>query len=280
MDKLMKTEEKYSVLMSVYYGDRPDWLRLSIESIFNQTVSTDDFVIVCDGPLPKELNKVLDEYSEKNSCVHVFRLQKNMGLGIALAFGVERCKNELIARMDADDISLNCRAELELQLHESGNYDVVGGEILEFIDDPERPVAIRNVPEHASKARDFFIYRNPLNHVSVMFKKSSVLRAGNYQDMPYREDYYLWVRMLEKGATLYNIQKPLVLVRTGDAMYRRRAGKQMLDSCISLARYMKNRGFLTNFEYIKVLLMWIGGATLPTKVRKKIYKRSFRHELE
>lgn len=275
----MKTEGKYSVLMSVYYGDRPDWLRLSIESILNQTVSTDDFVIVCDGPLSKELNKVLDEYSEKNDCVHVFHLQKNMGLGIALAFGVERCKNELIARMDADDISLNCRAELELQLHGSGNYDVVGGEILEFIDDPERPVAIRNVPEYASKERDFFIYRNPLNHVSVMFKKSSVLRVGNYCDMPYREDYYLWIRMLEKGATFYNIQKPLVLVRAGDAMYRRRAGKQMLDSCISLARYMKNRGFLTNFEYIKVLLIWIGGATLPTKVRKKIYNKSFRCKL-
>lgn len=275
----MTVKQNYSVLMSVYHADQPDWLRLSIESILNQTIPTDDFVIVCDGPLSEGLNQVLNEYSEINSCIHIFRLQKNVGLGNALAFGIKCCKNELIARMDADDISLKNRAQIQLKLHKNGNYDVVGGEILEFMDNPKHPTGIRSVPECANKARDFYIYRNPLNHVSVMFKKSSVLRAGNYQDMPYREDYFLWIRMLEKGAKLYNIQKPLVLVRAGDAMYKRRAGKRMLSSCISLAKYMKNGGFLTNFEYIKVLVMWIGGATLPTKVRKKIYKKSFRHGL-
>lgn len=275
----MKAKQNYSVLMSVYHADNPDWLRVSIKSILDQTIPTDDFAIVCDGPLSEGLNQVLDEYSEVNNCIHVFRLKKNVGLGNALAFGIKCCKNELVARMDADDISLNNRAELQLKLHETGNYDVVGGEILEFIDNPKYPIDIRGVPECASKARNFYIYRNPLNHVSVMFKKSSVLRAGNYQHMPYREDYFLWIRMLEKGAEFYNIQKPLVLVRAGDAMYKRRAGKQMLDSCISLAKYMKNRGLLTNFEYIKVLTMWIGGATLPVGVRKRIYKKSFRRDL-
>ena len=143
----MKAKQNYSVLMSVYHADNPDWLRVSIKSILDQTIPTDDFVIVCDGPLSEGLNQVLDEYSEVNNCIHVFRLKKNVGLGNALAFGIKCCKNELVARMDADDISLNNRAELQLKLHETGNYDVVGGEILEFIDNPKYPIDIRGVPE-------------------------------------------------------------------------------------------------------------------------------------
>ena len=101
----MKAKQNYSVLMSVYHADNPDWLRVSIKSILDQTIPTDDFVIVCDGPLSEGLNQVLDEYSEVNNCIHVFRLKKNVGLGNALAFGIKCCKNELVARMDADDIS-------------------------------------------------------------------------------------------------------------------------------------------------------------------------------
>ncbi len=275
-----KQMPNYSVLMSVYHGDRPEWLSESIDSILRQSTPTNDFVIICDGPLNEELDEVLSYYEGRNECIRIYRLPYNTGLGNALSIGIKNCKNELIARMDADDISLPERMEKQLVFHCEKHFDLVGSEILEFVGDSEAPHSIRKVPESNQEIYRYLKLRNPVNHVSVMFRKSSVLSAGNYLSMPFREDYYLWLRMLKNGAVFYNIQEPLVLVRAGDGMYKRRSGRQMRNSCFKMAKYMLNCKLINPLEYLIILSIWIGGASLPICIRKAIYKLSLRSKVQ
>ena len=215
--------EPYSVLMSVYGKERAEYLRESIESMLSQTERADDFVIVCDGPLTDELEQALKEAAEKNkSMFQIIRLKENQGLGIALNQGIRFCRNELIARMDSDDISVAERCEKQLAVFASQNADIVGGIIEEFADTVLNPTAMRKVPQTDKEIKVFAKRRNPFNHPSVMFRKSAVERAGNYEDCKGFEDYYLWTKMLKQGMVGYNIQETLVYMRTSAGMYKRR----------------------------------------------------------
>ena len=118
MDKLTETktvDNKFSVLMSLYIKEKPEYLRECIESILCQTVLPDEIVIVKDGPLTEELEQVLEEYISKNPTLYtIVPLGKNVGLGLALAEGMHWCRNELVARMDTDDVCRNDRFEKQL----------------------------------------------------------------------------------------------------------------------------------------------------------------------
>lgn len=165
--------KSYSVLMSVYAKEQPQFLKLAIESILNQTVSTNEFVIVCDGPLTQALDDVLDSYSDKYKSLFKFiRLPQNLGLGPALREGIRYCNNELIARMDSDDISCLTRMQRQLQLFdEDEKLDFCSGHIAEFDNNPQDIVAYRRVPCTHSEILEYAHKRNPMNHMAVMYKK-------------------------------------------------------------------------------------------------------------
>ena len=218
--------EKYSVLMSVYYKENPEYLKIAIESMLNQTVKPDEFIIVEDGPLTEELNNVIDEYCKAfKDLFTIIKLKENKGLGPALAEGVKASRNELIARMDSDDISLPTRCEKQLKIFEKNNeLAVVGTNMTEFIDDEENIISKRIVPQYHNEIVKYMKKRCPLNHVTVMFKKSIILGVGNYIEWHYNEDYYLWLRLYLQNAIFHNIQEDLVNVRVGIEMYKRRGG--------------------------------------------------------
>ena len=203
-------------------------------------------------------------------------MDENRGLGEALAFGISKCKNELIARMDADDISLSDRCEKQLIEFRKKNVDVVGGLIVEFYDKPSNLKNVRVVPEHLDEIIKFSKFRSPVNHVSVMYKRSSVLAAGGYKDFPFLEDYYLWIRMLANGAIFYNMQQPLVLVRTGKSMYVRRSGFKLCRSQVRLAKYMKSIGYVSYGDFLKNVIVRVGGTLLPSLIRRSIYEQKLR----
>ena len=123
--------DNYSVLMSVYHKEKAEFLREALDSIWNQTVQTNDFVLICDGPLNEELDSVIEEHVKAHPDVlHVTRLEKNGGLANALNIGIKLCKNELVARMDSDDISYPDRCERQLKIFESrDDVDLVSGTI-------------------------------------------------------------------------------------------------------------------------------------------------------
>ena len=274
-------DKRYSVLMSVYYKELPQYLRESILSIYRQTIPTDDFVLVCDGPLSEALDVVIDEMKEKFlDRMQIIRLKKNGGLGNALNIGIKYCKNELVARMDSDDVSSDDRCEKELKIFEQNpNLSIVSGNVMEFEGSVENVTSCRALPEYQRDIIAFSKYRNPFNHPAIMYKKSAVINAGGYKDFYLLEDYYLWIRMLSKGFEGYNIQENILMMRSGDALYKRRGGMEYLISQYRLLEYMKEINFINRKEYLKGVFFRTCSVLCPIALRKKIYKIAFRRTL-
>ncbi|MBQ6222758.1 MAG: glycosyltransferase [Solobacterium sp.] len=275
---------EYSVLMSVYKNEKAENLRLSMNSMWNQTVQTNDFVLICDGPLTADLNMVIGEMEIAHpDALRVIRFPENHGLGYALRTGVNECKNEIIARMDSDDISYPERCEKELNvLMSDPELSIVGSIIEEFTETvsitgmPASVNSRRVVPEHHEEILQFARKRNPFNHPSVMFRRQAVLDAGNYQDIRYMQDYYLWVHMLLNGARGYNIQEPLVWMRADSNLFKRRSGKLYRQIQLDLFRYMKEQGFITRSQYMISCILRAGSSMAPSWLREFMFKKVLR----
>ena len=266
--------QDYSVLMSVYKKEKPEYLRLAMDSMWKQTVPCSNFVLMCDGPLTPELDRVIAEMEVSHSGVlQVIRLEKNGGLGNALNIGIGHCKNELVARMDSDDISRPDRCERQLRVFwEHPDVSIVSGIVEEFSDSTDHIEARRVLPEKQKEILAFARKRNPFNHPCVMYKKSAVEAAGGYQDFYLLEDYYLWIRMLQKGAVGYNLQEPLLWMRAGSQMYRRRAGWKYARSQRALFRYMKDTKFIGSRQYLECVAIRSASSIVPNSLRKHMYK--------
>lgn len=269
----------YSVLMSVYYKEHPDYLRQSMQSIYDQTIPTDDFVLVCDGPLTPELDAVIADMQQQfGPRLNVCRLLKNGGLGKALNFGIGQCKNDLVARMDSDDVSRPDRCERQLAVfRDHPEYSLVSGIVEEFSDTITNVSVRRIVPEHQNDIIDFAKKRNPFNHPCIMYKKSDVDAAGGYQDFYLLEDYYLWIRMLQQGFIGYNLQEPLLWMRAGSDMYKRRGGWKYVQSQRNLFKYMAQTGFITESQYQIQGMIRLIGAVVPNWLRTFLFKQILRN---
>lgn len=273
---------KYSVLMSVYVNDNADYLVDSINSMINQTIVPAEIVIIKDGPLTYGLDAALEKFKrEYPKLIKIYGYEENRGLGEALKFGVLNCTHELIARMDADDISILDRCEKQLAIFEQDDtIDMVGGHIAEFISSQEEIVSIRKVPIFDNSIKENMKYRCPFNHMTVMFKKKSVLKSGNYDSWFWNEDYYLWIRMMQNNCSFRNIDKILVNVRIGKEMFKRRGGKKYFQSERKLQKYMLNNGIINFHTYlINVSKRWIVQCLLPNNVRALVFKRFARENV-
>lgn len=269
---------EYSVLMSVYHKEKPEYLKQAIESIQAQTLPTDDFVLVCDGPLNDALDEVIiAKQQEIGTTLNVVRLAKNGGLGNALNEGLKHCKNELVARMDSDDIAYPDRCEKQISVFNTRpELSICSGIVEEFTTNPNIVDTKRVPPETNEEIIEFAKKRNPFNHPCVMYKKSAVKAVGSYQDFYLLEDYYLWLRMLMAGYQGYNIQEPLLHMRAGSVMYKRRAGWKYAKIQVRLFRYMRNQGFIDNGQYIKSCMVRSGSALAPNWLRKFMFEKVLR----
>lgn len=270
--------QNYSVLMSVYHKEKPEFLRQAIDSIRAQTVPTNDFVLVCDGPLTPELDAVLaQEQQEMGPVLHLVRLKMNGGLGNALNEGIRHCKNELVARMDSDDISCPDRCERQLAVFAAHpELSICSGTVEEFSTDPAQVESRRVLPETNAEIVRFAQSRNPFNHPCVMYKCSAVEAAGSYQDFYLLEDYYLWLRMLMAGAQGYNIPETLLHMRAGAEMYKRRAGWKYAASQRKLFGFMKENGFISGGQWLKSCIIRTGSALAPNGLRKLLFEKVLR----
>lgn len=276
--------DKYSVLMSVYYKEKAEYLRLAMNSMMEQTVPPDEFLLICDGPLTEELDAVVDEFCEKYpSIMNVIRQKKNMGLGVTLNIGVQRCRNELIARMDSDDIALPQRMEMQLAVMEKyPEISVLGGQIAEFCDDPDQIIAYRKVPTEPAEIRQFIKRRNPMNHMTVVLRKSHVLGVGNYQDVPGFEDYFLWSSLVAAGYELRNVKSVCCRVRANAGLYSRRGGTRYFQNTMRVERFLLEKKLITPGEFREnVMLRFAGSVLLPARFRRTFFMKFLRkQELE
>lgn len=264
--------ENYSVLMSVYKKEKPEFLKESIDSILNQTRKTDDFCLVCDGPLTEGLYKIVDDYTTRYPDIfHVIYLEKNLGLGKALNIGIGECRNSVIARMDSDDIAFAERCERQLNLIQKG-YDVISGTVIEFEGDTANQISQRKLPENDAQIRKFAKKRNPFNHPCVMYKKEAVEAAGGYLHCLWFEDYYLWVRMIMNGAKCYNIQSPILYMRAGEDLYQRRGGTDYLKAMVSFKWKLREMGFYSWIDFLYSMGGHFIVCIMPNSLRSKVYK--------
>ena len=273
----MKKYPAYSVLMSVYKQDDPSYLDQSITSMVNQTVPFNDMVLVCDGPLTSEIESALEVWKKKlGEKLLIHRLANNSGLGVALSEGLPLCECEIVARMDADDISRPNRCELLLNALEERHLDVVGGAIEEFDKEPGDMGAIRRVPERSPEIERFAARRNPFNHVSVLYRRHVIEAVGGYESFLYLEDYWLWVRVIMGGGVCGNIPDVVVDVRTGSGMYGRRSNTAYLKLQMSFFARLREIGFINTMQYLRAVLERSAATFMPNRLVKAVYNRLLR----
>ncbi len=264
--------EPFSLLVSVYDGDRPDFLRRALRSaIDDQTVRPDQVVIVRDGPVRDELAEYLDEFKAISPVPVTFvPIEHNGGLGPALDRGLAASWYDVIARMDADDVAMPNRFEVQLPLIEDA--DIVGSGLLEFVADTDDVVGQRIPPVGASQIARFARVHDPFNHPTVVYRRSAVLAAGGYGDLPLMEDYALFARMLQSGARVVNVAEPLVFYRVGATAFKRRGGLALLRSEARLQREFLRTGFTSRAEFARNVLVRGGYRLIPWWLRRAVYR--------
>lgn len=269
----------FSVLMSVYKNDSPKDFRNAFDSISkNQTLPPNEIVLVVDGPVPEALKRVIKQLQQDSTVLNVLWQKTNQGLGKALAIGMEAVTNNLVARMDADDISVYNRFEKQIAFMTANpSISASGGQISEFIGSPDNIVAYRRVPLDADECKLYYMDRDPLNHMTVMLRKSAVMEVGNYQSWHLDEDTYLWGRLLKAGYKIANLPDILVNVRVGEQMYARRGGWRYFKSDIGILKWKLDNGLINRRRYIYNYIVRFGVQVLmPNSIRGWVFKHLLR----
>ena len=261
----------FSVLISIYRKENPLWFREALDSVFAQTVQPDEIVLVEDGPLTPELYAVIDEYSQKYPVFNIVRNETNLGLGLALQKGVLACRNEIIARMDTDDIIPPHRFATQLAKIEDG-YDVVSCWSTLFLNEKDNVIAVKTRPEQHEDIVKLAHKRSPVCHAAAFMRRSAVIEAGNYLHRQYYEDYNLWVRMILNGAKFYNIQESLYYVRTTEEQLNRRAGFSYLKNERKYLKEFHSMGFYTWRDLVKNSAIRIVARLTPDRMRETAFK--------
>ena len=268
---------KFSVLMSVYYKETSQNLKVALDSVINQSMPPNEIILVEDGKLTDDLYDLISIYKKKYQFIKVIPLSENQGLGKALNEGLKHCKYELVARMDSDDCSVKNRFEKQLRVFdEKQDIDIVGSNVTEYDEKLLNVTSKKNVPETDAEIKKYMKRRNPINHMSVMYKKNSVIKAGSYVDCPFFEDYYLWCRMAKDNCLFYNIQDSLVNVRAGIYMIEKRGGKQYNKYILNFQKKLKKIGIINTYQYITNIIIRTIISSCSPKLRMKIYKNNLR----
>ena len=269
----------FSVLLPVYAGDQPEFFFRSVSSATReQEVSPKQLVVVCDGPVDESISDFLHRASrgEKTDVlghidVRVVRLKHNMGLANALNIGLAHCSHDIVARVDADDISLPQRFAIQIPLIEGG-LGLVGSAIQEFSDDEAEAGLVRSMPTSEEEIRRVISYRSPFAHPSVVYRKSAVEAVGGYEHLQLMEDYLLFARMVAAGVPCGNTPEVLVRYRVGSGAYKRRGGRHMLRSEMRLQKIFRNEGIVSNAQFARNLAIRGAYRLIPTDLRQVLYR--------
>lgn len=263
----------FSVLLSLYKKENPKYLKEALDSIFCQTVRSDDVVLVEDGLLPDNLEVVVRDYERQFHELHVVRFEQNRGLGVALNEGLKYCKHDIIARGDTDDINHPDRFERELKiLLEHPEYDLISAWIDEFVDNPKQIHSQRRLPEKPEDIYKYGKHRCPVNHPVAMYRKKAVEKVGGYQTDLFPEDYYLWMKMLKAGYKFYNIQDSLLSFRYNPETIKKRGGwRYAVDEAKTQWKAYHQLHYLSIADFCFNVSIRFTTRIIPNKLRQFIY---------
>ena len=272
---------KYSVLMSVYKNDDAGFLKIALESIYDQqTRKPDEIVVAFDGPLKDPLYAVLDEFKKgREAVVKYYPQEVNRGLGEALRIGSELCTGDYILRMDSDDISDSERfAKMSAYVEAHPEVDALGGDIAEFNEDPfKEETRLRVCPSKHEDIVNMAKRRNPMNHVTACIKKSALMKAGGYQTLLLLEDYLLWLNMIVAGCKLANINETMVYVRVGNGFDSKRGSKERIIGWSKLQDIMLEHGMINRWQAFMNKVYIRAFVKTPAGLKKKLYSVFLRH---
>ncbi len=269
----------FSVLMCVYKNDNSTYFKQALESVSNQTVKPSEIVLVIDGPIPKETRDNMNDFALKNQDIfNIIDLKINVGHGKAKNIGLKKCTYELVAIMDSDDICTKDRFEKQLlYFKKHPKTSILGGIISEFSKNINISLGQRSLPSTHSEIKKFLKMRCPMNHMTVMFKKSKVIEAGGYLDWHYNEDYYLWIRMYLSGAIFSNLNDVIVYARVSDEFYLRRGGWKYFVSESKLQFFMFQKNIINIFRLsFNILIRFFVQFVVPNKFREWLFLNFFR----
>lgn len=272
----------FSVLISVYKNDKADDFRTALKSVTTmQSVKASEVVLVIDGPVSDDINKAIsDANNDSPKLFNIVRFEHNQGLGIALQRGMEAASNDIVVRMDSDDIAAPDRFQKQVDFMKSHpDVAICGGQITEFVDSVENVVGKRIVPCSNDEIRDYMRSRCPFNHMTVALRRSEVLKAGNYQPWFWNEDYYLWLRMMLAGCKFANLPETLVYVRVGKDMYARRGGIKYFKSEAKIQKYMWDNGIIPFSRYVfNVFARLCVQVLITNRLRGILFQKLFREK--
>ena len=246
-----------SCLGSVYHASSVAEVKLSLESLINIKYFPDEIVIVIDGTISKELNNYLKKFKKTNkSETKLITKNKNDGTGLAIKEGLVYCKNEIIIRFDSDDISLPFRLKETFEfMVKNPKVDIINTPIIEFIPSKDSKLVIsylRKIPD-SNLIKKIINFRNPINHPSVAFKKSSILKIGSYTDMKFFEDYFLWIKAIMNNLNFKNLSSPMVLMKR-ESLSKRRCGFKYAIYDFKFVLKVFNYGYMSLSFYIFSLI--------------------------
>jgi glycosyltransferase involved in cell wall biosynthesis len=264
----------FSVLISLYCKVDEKQLEFALNSLFTQSLVPNQVVVVLDGPVPMQIIDTLNYFKSQNFTeLTLIKLEKNSGLGIALAEGLKYCNYDLVARMDADDIAEPNRFQKQIEfMTQNPNVSVLGTNVWEFKMETGDLNIFKHVPLSHKAIFSYSKYRNPLNHPSVVFRKTHVLESGSYQNMPFFEDYFLWVRMLKLGYQFQNLDESLLNFRIGDSMVGRRHGFQYLIHELRFLNTIRALKHISRTEYFLNIILKLPLRIIPIRLLKIIYR--------
>ncbi len=267
----------YSVLMTVWAKDKPEHLALSLRSMIDQTIPSDDLVLVQDGPLTPELEQVIHQFQSDHPTLHAIALPENVGLGAALNTGLAQCRHDLVARMDADDIALPVRCALQLAaFEEDPSLDIVGGYADEFAGDNLESHSLKTVPLDQTAIYRYGRRRNPFIHPTVMYKKSTILAQGGYSSLRRGQDMDLFSRLLHAGCKGRNLPEPLIRFRSGEDLYQRRKSWKASQNYIATIYRSWRRGYARLPDLLIAATSRLTMMILPIPVLKLLYRKLLR----
>jgi glycosyltransferase involved in cell wall biosynthesis len=262
--------------MSTYHGDTPSDICAALESVLDQTLIPNEIVLVLDGKIDIENHNTVEKFRNKYpDLLKVYPLNENIGLGPALNYGLRQCQYEWVARMDSDDIAVRNRFETQVQyILQNPTVDVLGGHAEEFYQTPGDLKRINKSPVQ-DEIYAYSRWRNPVIHPTVFYRKSAVIAVNSYSNIPYFEDYYLWLQMIKAGYKIVNVNKILINFRNSSTISRRHG--------LAYARYELNflqnahsKKLLNTFYFLSNIVVRIPVRLLPRKVLNLLYGQVLR----
>lgn len=265
---------KFSVLLSIYSKEDPTHFDEALTSIWDkQTLKPNEVVLVKDGPLTPELDKVIEHWKQKLGDIFIVSaLEKNEGTGRAKNHGLQLCNYEYVAIMDADDISTPNRFEKQISyLQKHPEIIVLGAQLNEFIGEKNNITAQRSVPLTYHEIISYGKKRSPINHPTSIYKKNKILKIGGYQHHLLMEDYNLWIRVLANDYHTENLPDVVLYQRVSNGMHGRRRGWQYVKSEWQLFKLKRELSFQGFFPAFSLFLVRSSVRLLPASLLQKVY---------